>query len=169
MGLISRVSSRTYRGEIMHALCRMSIVSTIPKRPVLSVRQSLCSASWTNTSIRAATTTTKRRKMAPQRLSEEERKSELPFLFHKGWKMAEDRDAIEKEYKFKNFNQAFAFMTAVALNSEVKCHHPEWSNVYNTVKVLYATHDACDGDKPNPGITSKDVECAKFADAYTQH
>merc|ERR1712131_566443 len=166
MGLISRVSSRTYsfRDWIkMHALRQLGSVSTLRGSHLLSVGTFRCKL--THNSIRLKVSVPKKRKMAPQRLTEDERKSELPNLQSTGWKLVEGRDAIEKEYKFKNFNEAFSFMTAVALNAEVKCHHPEWFNVYNTVKMTYATHDACVGETPNPGLTAKDIACAKFADS----
>ena len=68
------------------------------------------------------------------------------------------RDAIEKEFTFKNFNEAFSFMTAVALKAEVKCHHPEWFNVYNRVKITWSTHDCS-------GLSMNDVQMAKFCDS----
>lgn len=74
-----------------------------------------------------------------------------------GWSLSEGRDAIEKHYKFKDFNQAFSFMTSVALRAEKMDHHPEWFNVYNRVEVTLSTHDA-------GGITAKDIELAKFMD-----
>lgn len=74
-----------------------------------------------------------------------------------GWTEAEGRDAIQKSFKFKSFNQAFAFMTRVALKAEKMNHHPEWFNVYSTVDVTLATHDA-------GGVTELDVSLAKFMD-----
>jgi 4a-hydroxytetrahydrobiopterin dehydratase len=75
-----------------------------------------------------------------------------------GWAAADAREAIVKTFRFKDFNQAFGFMTRVALKAETLDHHPEWSNVYNRVEVLLATHDA-------DGVTALDVELAKFMDA----
>lgn len=69
-----------------------------------------------------------------------------------------DRDEIARTFKFGDFNQAFAFMTRVALKAEVLDHHPEWRNVYNRVEVVLTTHDA-------DGVTSLDVELAQFMDA----
>lgn len=74
-----------------------------------------------------------------------------------GWTAAEDRDAIVKSFRFKDFSAAFAFMTRVALKAEQLDHHPEWSNVYNRVEVLLATHDA-------DGVTELDVALAAFMD-----
>lgn len=74
-----------------------------------------------------------------------------------GWTAAPGRDAIVRSFKFRDFNAAFAFMTRVALKAEVMDHHPEWSNVYNRVAVLLATHDA-------DGVTELDVTLAKFMD-----
>jgi 4a-hydroxytetrahydrobiopterin dehydratase len=59
-----------------------------------------------------------------------------------GWSRAEGKDAIQKSFKFKNFSEAFAFMTRVALLAEKMNHHPEWFNVYNSVDVTMNTHDA---------------------------
>jgi 4a-hydroxytetrahydrobiopterin dehydratase len=72
-----------------------------------------------------------------------------------GWSDTEDRDAIQKTFTFKNFNQAFSFMTRVAMEAEKANHHPEWFNVYNRVDVTLSTHDA-------GGITEKDIKLAQF-------
>ncbi|HEX7884836.1 MAG TPA: 4a-hydroxytetrahydrobiopterin dehydratase [Phenylobacterium sp.] len=75
-----------------------------------------------------------------------------------GWtKAAGARDAIQKTYKFKNFNEAFGFMARVALMAEKLDHHPEWFNVYNRVEVLLATHDV-------EGVSELDVQMATFMD-----
>jgi 4a-hydroxytetrahydrobiopterin dehydratase len=73
------------------------------------------------------------------------------------WRAAEGRDAIVKQFKFADFNQAFGFMTQAALYADKHDHHPEWFNVYNKVDVTLATHDA-------GGVTDKDVALAKFMD-----
>jgi 4a-hydroxytetrahydrobiopterin dehydratase len=75
-----------------------------------------------------------------------------------GWDAVTDRDAITRRYTFANFNEAFGFMARVALKAEQLDHHPEWFNVYNRVDVVLATHDA-------NGVTSLDVELARFMDA----
>ncbi|MFB0993152.1 MAG: 4a-hydroxytetrahydrobiopterin dehydratase [Rhodospirillales bacterium] len=72
-----------------------------------------------------------------------------------GWSDTEDRDAIQKTFTFKSFNQAFSFMTRVAMEAEKANHHPEWFNVYNRVDVTLSTHDA-------GGITEKDIKLAQF-------
>lgn len=74
-----------------------------------------------------------------------------------GWSMVEGRDAIAKRFEFSNFNQAFAFMTRVALYAEKIDHHPEWFNVYRTVDVTLATHDV-------DGLSELDIRMAKFMD-----
>ena len=66
-------------------------------------------------------------------LNEEERKTILNPLLSSNWKLVEGRDAITKEFLFKDFSMAFSFMTRVAMKSEQMCHHPEWFNVYNKV------------------------------------
>ena len=88
-------------------------------------------------------------------LSGKERKEALAPL--PGWSEVEGRDAITRTFTFKNFGEAFAFMTRAALHAEAKDHHPEWFNVYKTVVVTLATHDA-------GGVTEKDIELARFMD-----
>ncbi|AEE68478.1 MULTISPECIES: 4a-hydroxytetrahydrobiopterin dehydratase [Bordetella] len=79
----------------------------------------------------------------------------LPAL--QGWNAAAGRDAIEKRYRFDNFNAAFGFMARVAMFAEKMDHHPEWRNVYNRVDVTLTTHDA-------GGVTELDVRMAQFMD-----
>ncbi|XP_029029803.1 pterin-4-alpha-carbinolamine dehydratase 2-like isoform X2 [Betta splendens] len=74
-----------------------------------------------------------------------------------GWMEVEDRDAIFKELHFKTFNQAFGFMSRVALQAEKMNHHPEWFNVYNKVQITLTTHDC-------GGLSRRDVKLAKFID-----
>jgi len=73
------------------------------------------------------------------------------------WSAVEGRDAIERAFVFKDFNAAFGFMTQVALMAERLDHHPEWSNVYNRVGIVLATHDA-------GGVTALDLKLARFID-----
>lgn len=76
-----------------------------------------------------------------------------------GWSVKPgDRDAIEKTFRFDDFNAAFGFMTRVALKADKLDHHPEWFNVYNRVEVVLTTHDA-------DGVTDLDLEMATFMDA----
>ena len=75
------------------------------------------------------------------------------------WRELPGRDAIARKFTFADFNQAFGFMTRVALVAEKMDHHPEWHNVYRTVEVTLATHDA-------GGVTEKDVALAKAMDAF---
>ena len=91
-----------------------------------------------------------------QRLTDAERKSALAQL--QGWKIAEGRDAIARSFKFADFNEAFAFMTRVALVAEKMDHHPEWFNVYNRVDIVLSTHDA-------GGLSARDVALARAIDA----
>lgn len=70
-----------------------------------------------------------------------------------GWTLADGRDAIEKSFKFKDFNEAWGFMTRVALAAEKADHHPEWFNVYNRVEITLTTHDA-------DGLSARDVDLA---------
>ncbi len=77
-----------------------------------------------------------------QKLDEAQRTELLNDL--DGWSLVQGREAIQKRYTFKNFVEAFGFMTRVAILAEKLNHHPEWSNVYKTVDVTLTTHD-CDG------------------------
>ena len=71
-----------------------------------------------------------------------------------GWKLMKGRNAITKTFKFKNFTEAFGWMTSMALYAEKKDHHPEWFNVYSTVEVTLSTHDA-------GGVTNLDLDMAR--------
>jgi 4a-hydroxytetrahydrobiopterin dehydratase len=74
------------------------------------------------------------------------------------WGAVQGRDAIRREFRFKDFSQAWAFMTRVALLAEKHDHHPDWSNVWATVRIELSTHDA-------GGLTEKDVALARAIDA----
>lgn len=89
------------------------------------------------------------------KLSADARKAALARL--SGWREVSGRDAIAKKFTFKDFNQAFGFMTRAALVAEKMDHHPEWFNVYKTVEVTLATHDA-------GGVTELDVKLAEAMD-----
>jgi len=71
-----------------------------------------------------------------------------------GWIADEKRPSIRRTFEFKDFSEAFGFMTRVALAAETADHHPEWSNVYNRVDVVLTSHDA-------GGVTSRDVALAR--------
>jgi len=91
----------------------------------------------------------------PGKLSEGDRTEKLQPLMDAGWKIVNNRDAIEKKFQFKYFNQAFGFMTRVALVAEKMDHHPEWFNVYNKVDVTLSSHDV-------NGLSMRDVKLATF-------
>ena len=92
-----------------------------------------------------------------ERLTEEARRG-LPEALP-GWAPVEGRDALKKTFKFKTFNEAWGFMTRVALAAEKLNHHPEWSNVYNRVEITLTTHD-CDG------LSDLDVKLAQRIGQY---
>jgi 4a-hydroxytetrahydrobiopterin dehydratase len=77
---------------------------------------------------------------------------------HPEWVLAREGKAIERHFKFADFNEAFGFMTRVALLADKHDHHPEWFNVYNRVEIVLTTHDA-------DGLSRRDVEMAKAIDA----
>ena len=85
-------------------------------------------------------------------LSAETRRQALSGLT--GWTETPGREAIGKTFVFKDFNEAFGFMSRAALVAEKMNHHPEWRNVYKTVDVVLATHDA-------GGVTTLDIELAR--------
>ena len=87
-----------------------------------------------------------------QKLTGSGRKDALAKL--NGWSEVAGRDAISRTFQFKDFNEAFGFMSRAALVAEKSDHHPEWRNVYKTVEVVLATHDAS-------GVTKLDVQLAK--------
>ena len=91
-----------------------------------------------------------------ERLAAEARKSALKGL--PGWREVDGREAIARTLIFKDFNEAFGFMCRAALIAEKNDHHPEWRNVYKTVEVVLATHDA-------GGVTARDIELAKAMNA----
>lgn len=70
----------------------------------------------------------------------------------------EKNNKLKKTFKFSDFQEAFAFMTRVAFLAEKQNHHPNWSNVYNTVEIELSTHDA------GNIVTEKDHKLAKAID-----
>src|SRR5271167_4367220 len=94
-----------------------------------------------------------------KKLDAHARKNALTDLLQ--WRDVSGRDAIARKFEFKDFNEAFGFMTRVALLAERMDHHPEWMNVYKTVDVRLTTHDA-------GGVTEKDIAMAKAMDGYAK-
>lgn len=72
-----------------------------------------------------------------------------------GWDF--EMDALHTVFEFEDFKEAFAAMTRIAFEAEKLNHHPEWTNVYNTLEIFLSTHDA-------EGVTEKDFELAKIID-----
>jgi 4a-hydroxytetrahydrobiopterin dehydratase len=77
------------------------------------------------------------------------------------WREVPGRDVIARKFEFRDFNEAFGFMSRVALLAERMDHHPEWMNVYRTVDVRLTTHDA-------GGLTENDIRMAKAMDSYVR-
>ena len=88
------------------------------------------------------------------KLTEEERAGLAAAL--PGWQMVEERDAIVREFRFRDFSEAFGFMARVAL-LEKQDHHPEWCNVWNRVEITLSTHDA-------GGLSKRDIKLAQAID-----
>ena len=74
------------------------------------------------------------------------------------WSLLDGRDAIQRDFQFRDFNEAWGFMARVALLAEAQDHHPEWSNVWNRVSITLSTHDA-------GGLSKRDIKLAKAIDA----
>jgi 4a-hydroxytetrahydrobiopterin dehydratase len=90
-------------------------------------------------------------------LSVADRKADLPPLAETGWAAVPGKDAIRKVWKFRNFSEAWGFMSRAALAAEKANHHPEWKNVYNIVDVTLTTHDC-------HGLSALDIGLAKAMD-----
>ena len=89
------------------------------------------------------------------KLTADARKAALTRL--SGWSEVAGRDAITRKFVFKDFNQAFGFMTQVALEAEKCGHHPEWNNVYNRLSITLTSHDV-------NGLSMRDIELARTID-----
>ncbi|KRX88338.1 putative pterin-4-alpha-carbinolamine dehydratase, partial [Trichinella pseudospiralis] len=98
------------------------------------------------------------RKMPLSLLNDQEREQHLNELIGQGWKLQDNRDAIQKLFTFGDFNEAFGFMTQIALKAEKMNHHPEWFNVYNKVDITLSTHDCS-------GLSMKDITLGKFIES----
>ena len=94
-------------------------------------------------------------------LNDTERATDLAPLLATGWAMVEGRDAIKKTFVFKNFVDAFGWMTRAAIWAEKWNHHPEWDNVYKTVNVVLTTHDA-------GGLSALDIKLAQKMDSLAE-
>lgn len=92
----------------------------------------------------------------PTRLSDAKRAALARTLPE--WKTVDGRDAIERSFRFRDFSEAWGFMNRVALLAESQNHHPDWSNVWNRVRIELSTHDA-------GGLTDNDVKLARSIDA----
>lgn len=93
-----------------------------------------------------------------EKLSDTARETLLDPLLANGWSMVEGRDAICKTFSFKDFTEAFSWMTRAALWAEKWNHHPEWFNVYKTVNVTLSTHDV-------DGLSALDAKLARKMDS----
>ena len=93
-----------------------------------------------------------------EKLSTVERETKLKKFLMNGWLLDESRDAISKEFQFKNFIEAFSWMTKIAFWAEKINHHPEWFNVYRNVRVVLTTHDV-------KGLSNLDLELASKMDS----
>ncbi|KAG0263904.1 putative pterin-4-alpha-carbinolamine dehydratase [Linnemannia exigua] len=97
--------------------------------------------------------------MTLQKLTAQEQTDALAQL--SAWSLVDGREAIKRTLVFKDFNEAFGFMSRVALYADKHDHHPEWFNVYNRVEVTLATHDV-------QGLSIRDVKLAQFIDEISK-
>ncbi|WP_277621027.1 4a-hydroxytetrahydrobiopterin dehydratase [Paraburkholderia monticola] len=93
-----------------------------------------------------------------QKLTSDERTQQLAKLNR--WESVTERDAIRRTFEFADFNEAFGFMTRVAIKAQEMDHHPEWFNVYNKVEITLSTHEA-------NGVTERDIALAGFIESIT--
>jgi|TARA_B100000530_G_C15783146_1_gene418406 4a-hydroxytetrahydrobiopterin dehydratase len=89
------------------------------------------------------------------KLTEDQKISALTEL--SDWTLVDERDAIKRKFTFTNFNEAWGFMTRIAVEAERMDHHPEWFNVWATVDITLSTHDCS-------GLSLRDVALARFID-----
>jgi 4a-hydroxytetrahydrobiopterin dehydratase len=88
----------------------------------------------------------------------QDREALITTLTQRGWKdLSPDRDAVQKRFEFASFNEAFGWMSRVALQAETADHHPEWTNLYSIVEVTLTTHAAA-------GLSDRDIAMADFMD-----
>jgi 4a-hydroxytetrahydrobiopterin dehydratase len=80
---------------------------------------------------------------------------------HPQWSLTREGKAIARSFRFRDFSEAWGFMSRVALLAEAQDHHPEWCNVYNRVEVTLTTHDAGEGG----GLSERDARLARAIDA----
>jgi len=95
------------------------------------------------------------------KLTADQRDNALAELTVAGWEEVATRDAVQKTFKFSNFIEAFGFMTRLAMVAEKTNHHPEWSNVYNKVTVLWTSHDV-------GGLSERDLKLARRTDKLAE-
>lgn len=76
-------------------------------------------------------------------------------LLKLNWKPVDNGSAVSKNFKFEDFNEAFGFITRIAIRSDKLNHHPEWYNSYNKVQIKLTTHDV-------GGLSKKDEKLAEF-------
>ncbi|RYH10827.1 4a-hydroxytetrahydrobiopterin dehydratase [Tropicimonas sp. IMCC6043] len=81
----------------------------------------------------------------------------LDALLANGWALTQESKALEKTFQFRDFIQAFGWMTRLAIQAEKMNHHPEWKNVYRSVTVTLTTHDT-------GSLTGKDIALAEAMD-----
>ena len=112
----------------------------------------LCSTQFTSVSYATPKNTTQVLKLQPSKLVHALK--QIPL-----WTVDQKKSSLKRAFTFKDFHEAWSFMSWVALLATQYNHHPEWSNVYNRVQITWTTHDV-------GGISNLDVQLAQKIDAY---
>jgi len=140
----------------------MSVTSAFTSAPVVITKTffpSVTIGCLSIDSIRSFHQTLPNSRKMVSKLDESQRKSLLDPILNNGWSMDKSgRDAIKKKFVFTDFNEAFGFMTRIAIKADKMDHHPEWFNVYNNVEITLSTHDCS-------GLSERDVKLATFIDS----
>lgn len=103
--------------------------------------------------------------MSRKKLTEQEITAALEGL--EGWQQLPERQAIQKEFKFRDFSAAFGFMTRAAMAAEKLDHHPEWFNIYNKISVTLTTHQLA--DQQGEGLSALDIKLAVLMNKFAQN
>ena len=151
------------RGLLTSTSCSRTSIPLVPRTRLLTAQEFSTSGIFCRKMVSKLTPAERQAQLSPLFSKGNSHISNLNLitlltLLTEGWSMVKERDAIYKEFLFKDFNEAFGFMTRVALKADKVDHHPEWFNVYNKVQITLATHDC-------GGLSTRDVSMANFIES----